>query len=31
MTITELKKMWSAFVDIPVNLDDEIERDFNMV
>jgi hypothetical protein len=28
MTITELKKMWSALGDIPTNSDDEIEVDF---
>ena len=28
MIITELKKMWSAFGDIPINSDDEIEVDF---
>lgn len=28
MTITELEKMWSAFSDVPINNDDEIEVDF---
>ncbi len=28
MKITELKKMWSEFGDIPVNDNDEIELDF---
>lgn len=28
MSIAELKKMWSAFADIPANSDDEIEIDF---
>ena len=28
MKITELEKIWSAFCDIPTNLDDEIEVDF---
>lgn len=28
MTIIELKKMWSAFGDIPTNSYDEIEVDF---
>ena len=28
MNIPELEKMWSAFADIPINLDDEIESDF---
>jgi hypothetical protein len=29
MTITELKKMWEEFEDIPTNSDDEIEVNFN--
>ena len=29
MKITELKKMWSEFGDIPVNDNDEIELDFD--
>ncbi|WP_445957699.1 hypothetical protein [Yeosuana sp.] len=28
MTIAELKKIWSAFADIPTNLEEEIEIDF---
>ncbi|WP_308990437.1 hypothetical protein QLS71_003000 [Mariniflexile litorale] len=28
MNIPDLEKMWSAFADIPFNLDDEIESDF---
>lgn len=28
MKITELKKMWSEFGDIPINDNDEIELDF---
>lgn len=28
MKVTELKKMWLAFLDIPINIDDEIEVDF---
>jgi len=28
MNVPDLEKMWSAFADIPINLDDEIESDF---
>jgi len=28
MNVPYLEKMWSAFADIPINLDDEIESDF---
>lgn len=28
MNVLELEKMWSAFADISINLDDEIEVDF---